>query len=755
MKLRNVRYDLAAACVGALATLPQAVAYGLIAVGPLGPDWAVFGITASVGCAILFGFLSGLAGSNPVLISGPAAVTAVVLASGIQTALERGYGPHDAVFLAFLGLLVAGLFQMAAGLLRLGHAVSYIPLPVLSGFVNASALIVFLSALPTILGLPEQSVGALFASGFRAVEPWAVAVGGITILVTLATERRFTMVPAALVGLMTGTAAYMAGHHLFGLPASPMVGDIDILALWRVPPLLAPGLDWAAAWREIDIPLLGGASVGLLASFNTVVASSALSDRTSARIDANRDLLTHGLLNAAMGLLGFLPGSGAISRSTVMIEAGARTRAANAGTGIAFGLMLAGLAPLVAALPLWATAGMLVATAVQAVDRPTVRKIWGLLSCRIAYPRVVAGDVAITLAVVVTALVFDLVAAVGAGVLLAAALFVLGMGRNPVRRVYRGSRVHSKIQRPAAQTQWLEKEGHRIAVMELQGALFFGSCARLQGDARALLDDGVEYLVLDCRHLSSIDSTGSAALRALHIMFAETGGRVFVSYVEPERRKNPTGWKANGKDDLLRCRRIAVAPRWIWLNLEANGVVYALGRGRFFDDTDGALVACEERLLTRFGHADTPESRGVIASSALFSGLPREAILRLGRQVKRHRFRNGETVFRQGAEGDQAYFLVFGRMDVLIDIPGTARRKRVSALTEGTLFGEVGLIDRAPRSASVVATRDSTCFSIDADNFETLRAERPDLVAVLLLNLSRLFAARLRTANIMISELEQ
>ena len=755
MNLRNARYDLVAACVGALTTLPQAVAYGLIAVGPLGPDWAVFGITASVGSAILFGFASGLTESNPFLISGPAAVTAVVLASGIETALERGYTPHDAVFLAFLGLLVAGLFQMAAGVLRLGHAVSYIPLPVLSGFVNASALIVFLSALPTILGIPDLRLDTLFPAGLKAIDPWAVGVGAITILVTLFAERRIRIVPAALVGLATGTAAYMVGNHLINLPASPLVGDIDILALWHMPLLLMPDLDWAAAWREIDIPLLGGASIGLLASFNTVMASSALSDRTSARLDANRDLLTHGLLNAAMGLFGFLPGSGTISRSTAMLEAGARTRAANAGTGIVFGLMLAGLAPLVAALPLWATAGMLVATAVQAVDRPTVRKIWGLLSGRIPYPRVIAGDVAVTLAVVVTALVFDLVAAVGVGVLLAAVLFVLGMGRNPVRRVYRGSRVHSKIQRSAAQTHWLEKEGHRIAVMELQGALFFGSCARLQNEARALVGDGVEYLVLDCRHLSSIDSTGSATLRALHLMFAETGGRVFISYVEPERRQNPAGWRANGKDDLLHCRRTSVVPRWIWLNLEANGVVYALGRGRFFDDTDSALVACEERLLTRFGHAETPDSRGVIASSALFSGLPREAILHLGRLVERHRFRNGETVFRQGTEGDRAYFLVFGRMDVLIDIPGTARRKRVSALTEGTLFGEVGLIDRAPRSASVVATRDSTCFSIDAERFETLRAERPDLVAILLLNLSRLFATRLRTANIMISELEQ
>jgi len=82
-------------------------------------------------------------------------------------------------------------------------------------------------------------------------------------------------------------------------------------------------------------------------------------------------------------------------------------------------------------------------------------------------------------------------------------------------------------------------------------------------------------------------------------------------------------------------------------------------------------------------------------------------------------------------------------------------KKRVSALTDGTIFGEMGLLDGAPRSASVTASRDSVCYAIYAGQYADLQAHNPDLVATLLGNVSRQFSSRLRVANIMIAELDQ
>jgi len=766
----HIRRDLAPACVGALATLPQAVAYGLIAIAPLGPDWIVYGITASVGASILFGLITGLWGPNRFMISGAGAVTALVMASALGAALNRGYEPIQALGLAYVSIVIAGLFQVGAGWLRLGHVTSYIPVPVLSGFANASALLVMISALPTVLGLPAMALWDILFTHADAISYWAVMVGGLTIAVHIALDGRLKIIPGALVALAAGAALYLVGVWGLKMPAGPLIGHIDILELWREPPLWSQAAQWArlgdaelsakSLWRDADIPLLAGLSMGLLASFYTVICSSVLSLRTDEPVDANDELRIHGLANVLMGVFGFLPGNGSPSRSAAILDAGAQTRAANVGSAIAFAALLALLAPLVAVLPLWTTAGMLIATSILAIDVNTLNKIKSIVLQTLPYPRVIAGDVAVTVVVVVVALTLDLIAAVGLGVFLSVVLFVLGMGRSPVRRVNRGSRIHSKIHRPPEEIERLEQEGHRIAVIEVQGALFFGSCARLLSEAQALLDGGVEYLILDFKHLTSIDSTGSAKLRSLALMCTELGGKMMISYVEPERRLTRAARvlakaKAAQASKDNDCRRAQSRPRWIWLNLHANAIIDLVGKDWFFNDTDSALARCERILLERLQVSGPSQSRGRIAHSSLFAGLSRDQIAHLGLYATRHRYRVGEHVFSQGDDANSAYFLVRGRMNVLIDVPGASRKKRVSTLTDGAIFGEMGLLDGAPRSASVTASRDCVCYCIDANRYGDLQAQNPDIVATLLGNVSRQFSSRLRVANIMIAELDQ
>jgi len=770
LTFKNIRFDFSAAWVGALATLPQAVAYGLIAIAPLGADWAVFGITASVGSSILFGLITGLWAPNRFMISGPGAVTALVMASALGAALARGYEPLQALGLAYVSVIIAGLFQVVAGLLRLGQVTSYIPVPVLSGFTNASALLVAISALPTVLGLPAMTLWDIIFTNLHAISFWPVTVGGVTIAAHLALDGRTKVVPGALLALATGTALYHLGTWGGALANGPVIGHIDLMELWREPPLWIQGVTWVnlasadftapSLWRDIDIPLLAGLSMGLLASFYTVICSSTLVLRTDEPNDTNAELRVHGLANMLMGGLGFLPGNGSPSRSATILDTGAKTRAANAGSAVAFAVLLTVLAPLVAILPLWATAGMLVATSVLAIDRDSLNKITSVVFSTLPYPRVVFGDIAVTAVVVVVALTFDLIAAVGLGVFLSVVLFVLGMGRSPVRRVYRGSRIHSKIHRPPEEIQRLEQEGHRIAVIEVQGALFFGSYARLVSHAQALLEDGVEYLILDFKHLTSIDSTGATKLRGLALMCTETGGKMMISYVEPERRTARTARalaKANAtkKATNQNCRRTQSSPRWIWLNLHANAIINLVGDAWFFTDTDSALARCERILLERLQVAGPSKTRGRVAHSSLFAGLSRKQIAHLGLYATRHLYRMGEHVFSQGDDANSAYFLVHGRMNVLIDIPGASRKKRVSTLTDGAIFGEMGLLDGAPRSASVTASRDCICYSIDAGRYADLQAQNPDIVATLLGNVSRQFSTRLRVANIMIAELDQ
>jgi len=191
--------DIGAATVGALATLPQAVAYGLIVVSPLGAEWAAFGISVSVATAIAYGFFTGLFTTHPFMVSGPKAVLALVIAAGIQSALDRGETPENALLLGFTGVIVAGVFQIGSGVLRLGHVVSYVPVPVLAGFMNASALLVMLSSVPMVLGVPEMTVEQLLAGGIVDASLWALGVSGLTIIVNFLAEGRVRFLPAALI----------------------------------------------------------------------------------------------------------------------------------------------------------------------------------------------------------------------------------------------------------------------------------------------------------------------------------------------------------------------------------------------------------------------------------------------------------------------------------------------------------------------------------------------------------------------------
>ncbi|MBX2830582.1 MAG: cyclic nucleotide-binding domain-containing protein [Rhodospirillales bacterium] len=754
-KLGTIRFDVGPACVGMFTTLPQAVAYGLIALSPLGAEWASYGIAASIGCAILFGVISGFLGPNRFLVSGPRAVTALVLASAIQIALNRGTSPEDGLIIAFAAVFGAGIFQIVAGTLRLGHAVSYVPAPVLSGFVNASAILVILGTIPTALGSTAHSIIDLFTNHDSTIITFAVVVSGMTAVGHFAAGNRIRFMPAATCGLIVGMAVYYIGVSFFTLPTAPLVGVIEISSLWHAPVLFDVPAILTPLINNLDIVLTSGLTIGLLVSFDTVISSRAIDSRTGHHSNVNAELRLHGFLNTFMGFIGFLPGSGALSRSLAIVDAGAKTRAANAGAAIIFALSLIVFAPVVAALPLWATAGMLIAVAIQAIDPTTIDKAWKLATNRLPYPRVILSDVLIGVFVVSIALVFDLAIAVCTGVLVSVVLFVLGMSKSPIRRSYRGSRVHSRILRKATSVQWLEKEGDRIGIIELQGALFFGSCANLLTEATRLLENGVDYLILDFRHSTSIDSTGAATLRALNVLCRKSGKQLFISYIEPERRIGNLNAKNTNPDHPSNHRRGITRPRWIWLTLDANGIIKAIGKTRFFDDTDTALGHCEELLLRRFGNQSRNGKRSLFANSLLLNNMTRAQIAILGRTAKRQRIAKGDTVFSQNDACDRAYFLVYGRMDVLIDVPGTGRKKRISTITEGTIFGEFALLDGSPRSATIVAATDALCLSIERNEFAALQKTHQDIATILLLNLSKIFASRLRLANTMMSELEQ
>ncbi len=751
--LKSLKGDLEGALLGAINTLPQAVAYGLIAVAPLGSAWASFGIMTSVGSAVLFCIVVGGFNSNHHLISGPRAITALVIATALNQCLMRGHGPDSALMIAFTGVALGGVIQFLFGVAKLGRLVSYVPVPVLIGFVTSSALIVIVHAIPSALGSADP-LAIDWPLRLAAVNPLAVASCAITVLVTLSCENRLRGVPSALPGLLLGAAVYHIGNSAFGLPASPVVGPIEFGAAFQIPVAFATSFPLPQVLDELDIILTVATSVALLASFDTVLGSAALNSIIVSSSNHNQELRVHGLANTLMGGLGLLPGQGTIARSLAVYNAGGRTRLANIGTGIVFALTLYLLTPAVSQLPLAATAGMLIATGIQAIDRSTVQKLNDILFERISYRRLYAGDVAVTLLVVVTALVFDLMSAIAMGIFLSIALFVIGVGGDPIRRAYQCTRVHSNVQRLPSEMEYLEREGHRIGVVELRGALFFGVCDRLLSRVNAMLANGVQTLILDFRHLTSVDSSVAKMLLGLDALCKKSGALLALSCLEQERRRASSTQPAVAVPDERRSLE-SRSPRWVWLSLEAHGVIDGIGPANIFDNTDTALTQAEDRLLADRADRERRRQGGRRNPILLLQRLDREQVELLGGYVTSQEFENDQVVFEQGESGDTAFLLASGRMDVLMAIPGSTRKRRLSVLRPGAIFGEMALTDGSPRSASVVSVGRSRCYSISRESFSALEREHPAIVLTLVKNLNLQLSARLRIANTMISELEQ
>jgi CRP-like cAMP-binding protein len=117
-------------------------------------------------------------------------------------------------------------------------------------------------------------------------------------------------------------------------------------------------------------------------------------------------------------------------------------------------------------------------------------------------------------------------------------------------------------------------------------------------------------------------------------------------------------------------------------------------------------------------------------------------------------YMTGDVVFSQGSPPDGVFFIGAGRVEVLIDIPETDRKRKVQSLMVGSVFGEMALIDPKPRSASIIAVEPTTCYWMTSDSFERLKQEQTDIAFKLITNVAMIFAERLRATNTMLAEME-
>ena len=343
--LPTLRGDLFGGVTAAVVGLPVALAFG-VASG-LGPVAGLYG-------AIAVGFFAAVFGGTRSQISGPTGPMAVAMAVIVTTHAES-------LAEAFTIAVMAGLIQIALGVLRIGRFVGYTPYSVISGFMSGVGIIIILVQTLPFLGTPVATGGPLGAvqawpGAIRDVNFGALAIAAVTLAVGVAWPSRLRkFLPPALAALIAGTLL-----GVLWLTDTPVIGEVPTgLPTLRFPEL-APDVLVRAVQPAIIIALLG--------SIDSLLTSLVADSMTRTRHNPNRELVGQGIGNVAAGLIGGLPGAGATLGTVVNLRAGGRTPVSGALRAAILLALVLGLGRYVEAIPHAALAGILMKVGWDIID---------------------------------------------------------------------------------------------------------------------------------------------------------------------------------------------------------------------------------------------------------------------------------------------------------------------------------------------------------------------------------------------------
>ncbi|MBB5944528.1 SulP family inorganic anion transporter [Xanthomonas sp. 3307] len=422
----NLRGDVLAGLVVALALIPEAIAFSIIAgVDPKIGLYAAFCICVTI----------AFAGGRPGMISA---------ATGAMALLMIGLVKQHGLPYLLAATLLTGVLQILAGLFKLGALMRFVSRSVITGFVNALAILIFMAQLPELIGVPVPvyplvALGLLLIYGLPwlsrrsfpgiglwllvlgaaltagSMAPWTllpVAVGGATALLLGHRWTRGLAVPPPLVAivLLTGLALYF-GIHV------PTVGDKGQLPD-RLPSLLLPTVPWTLETLRIVFPVAATmAVVGLLESMMT---AQIVDDMTDTPSDKNRECVGQGLANIVSGLFGGMAGCAMIGQSVINVKSGGRGRLSALVAGSVLLLLVVFAGAWVRQIPMAALVAVMIMVSVGTFS-------WRSLVQLRTHPA--SSSVVMLGTVVVTVATHDLARGVLTGVLLSALFFARKVGR--------------------------------------------------------------------------------------------------------------------------------------------------------------------------------------------------------------------------------------------------------------------------------------------------------------------------------------
>lgn len=722
----TLRADAIGGLSGAVAALGILLPLGLLAFAALGADGAGHGVRAAFAAAIVGELAAMAVGGVPIPGTLPRTSTTLIFAAFVaglaaDPALQSAPGGTMSILaLAALCVALAGTIQILFGLLKLGSAAKFVPLPVVGGFMNGVAILIVLAQIPPLAGIDTARWMAAPMETLRHVQPWTLAVGVATVAAGLWMGRRWPKLPVLLIALVAGSVVHAVLRAVF--PDAQLGRLLGAFPGTLPPPtaLLPLASTELTAPLRAHLPQLVATSfvLALIGSLDALLAGVATDTAFRTRHNPNRLLIGQGAANLASSVFGGLPATYSFAVPAATYRSGGRSaRAGIVGVAVLSGVLVLGHAAL-AYLPLTVSAAIMLVVATGLFDR------WSRGLARQLKAGSRDADVVWSLAVVaavgVITVLFGFVVSVAAGIVLSMVLLIVSMNRSLVRSVATGATRASRRVYFAEQRELLREHGDRLKMLSLEGAIFFGNAETLRRQVESIAP-GARFVILDLRRVTTVDASGAVMLERLSEQLADAGVKLMLAGIVAGDRRAKA--------------------------LRAFGTFMRDVRDEWFIDADHALEHAERHLLDAEG-VMPPTVELPVDRMSLLQDLTPEQKEALARRLERRELAAGEVLFEEGAAGDRMYLLARGSISIVTGLAADSGPvRRLVSFAPGVIFGETAMLDGGGRTARAVADEPSVVHVLTRESLDAIRRDDPALASQILFNLARHLSSLLRFAN--------
>jgi len=499
----SIKADFVAGLTGAVIVLPQGIAFATIAGLP--PEYGLY-------TAMVTPIIAALFGSSRHLVSGPTTAISIVVFSAVSHHAEAGTA--EFVSMALTLTFLAGVYQFAFGIARLGALVNFVSHTVVIGFTAGAAILIATSQMKhiTAIAIPKgESFLHIWADVFHGisdVDLFVLLIAITTLLVAIFSKKIFPKLPYLLIGMIAGSLlAYILKNYSDGIK---LVGEIPA----HLPPLSSPDF----SLQTIRMLAPEAFAVALLGLIEAVSISRAVATKSNQRIDANQEFIGQGLSNIGGSFFSSYAGSGSFTRSGINYEAGAQTPLSAIFAALLLMLIVLLVAPLTAYLPIAAMGGVILLVAYNLIDFHHIRQT-------LTFSK---SESAILLTTFFATLFLELEFAIYLGVLLSLVLFLAKTSTPQIPTLSIDASPTSPERKLINIQQKPLKQCPQLKIIRIDMSIYFGSINHIQNRLSKIMEnERINHILIEASGINFIDLAGAEGLVAENRRLVKQGGGLY------------------------------------------------------------------------------------------------------------------------------------------------------------------------------------------------------------------------------------